>query len=363
MAAFSNQHQPLYLDSACLPNIATPAKNMNNNMYGCFEEAGNKIDTSVFSQIYYPEIFHETPGLDGRFHQSRSHPDDHSSKVSLSDGETSLTIKQSTNSSTVVDKLETGEHVTQKVAAMDRKRKSANGFLNSAQSKFLLQNARKVRSKRPKKCSGDTKQEEKKPKVEKKVPGDPPTGYIHVRARRGQATDSHSLAERVRRERISERMKTLQLLVPGCDKITGKALMLDEIINYVQSLQSQVELLSMKLASVNPLLYDFEMDCDAFMARPERLSSLSSPLPSLQQSSPIQPIAFDDTVSATTATFAAAANNYPLFDNSATLFLQGMKASDFTTHQDSGNLMWDADEQRQKFLNPSGFASNLCSFH
>ncbi|CAJ1973078.1 unnamed protein product [Sphenostylis stenocarpa] len=65
--------------------------------------------------------------------------------------------------------------------------------------------------------------------------------YIHVRARRGQATDSHSLAERVRREKISERMKYLQDLVPGCNKITGKAGMLDEIINYVQSLQRQVE--------------------------------------------------------------------------------------------------------------------------
>nr|XP_019710599.1 transcription factor bHLH76 isoform X2 [Elaeis guineensis] len=65
---------------------------------------------------------------------------------------------------------------------------------------------------------------------------------IHVRARRGQATDSHSLAERVRRERISERMKYLQDLVPGCNKITGKAGMLDEIINYVQSLQRQVEI-------------------------------------------------------------------------------------------------------------------------
>nr|CAB3484218.1 unnamed protein product [Digitaria exilis] len=42
--------------------------------------------------------------------------------------------------------------------------------------------------------------------------------YIHVRARRGQATDSHSLAERVRRERISERMKMLESLVPGCNK-------------------------------------------------------------------------------------------------------------------------------------------------
>ncbi|XP_047311150.1 transcription factor bHLH62-like [Impatiens glandulifera] len=81
-----------------------------------------------------------------------------------------------------------------------------------------------------------------------------PKDYIHVRARRGQATDSHSLAERVRREKISERMKLLQDLVPGCNKVTGKAVMLDEIISYVQQLQQQVEFLSMKLASVNPTL-------------------------------------------------------------------------------------------------------------
>ncbi|CAK9272979.1 unnamed protein product, partial [Sphagnum jensenii] len=83
--------------------------------------------------------------------------------------------------------------------------------------------------------------------------------YVHVRARRGQATDSHSLAERVRREKISERMKYLQELVPGCSKVTGKAVMLDEIINYVQSLRRQVEFLSMKLASVNSQL-DFNLD-------------------------------------------------------------------------------------------------------
>lgn len=75
--------------------------------------------------------------------------------------------------------------------------------------------------------------------------------YIHVRARRGQATDSHSLAERARREKISERMKILQDLVPGCNKVIGKALVLDEIINYIQSLQHQVEFLSMKLEAVN----------------------------------------------------------------------------------------------------------------
>ncbi|KAL4587921.1 hypothetical protein LXL04_000798 [Taraxacum kok-saghyz] len=102
------------------------------------------------------------------------------------------------------------------------------------------------RLKKPEQENGDSKPEA-------------PKDYIHVRARRGQATDSHSLAERVRREKIGERMKLLQNLVPNCDKITGKALMLDEIINYVQSLQRQVEFLSMKLATVNPCL-DFDGD-------------------------------------------------------------------------------------------------------
>lgn len=83
--------------------------------------------------------------------------------------------------------------------------------------------------------------------------------YVHVRARRGQATDSHSLAERARREKINARMKLLQELVPGCNKISGTALVLDEIINHVQSLQHQVELLSMRLAAVNPRV-DFNLE-------------------------------------------------------------------------------------------------------
>eukprot|EP00250_Pteridium_aquilinum_P014292 c21896_g1_i2 orf=191-1471(-) len=65
-----------------------------------------------------------------------------------------------------------------------------------------------------------------------------------VRARRGQATDPHSIAERNRRERIAERMKALQELVPDSNK-TDKASMLDEIIGYVKFLQMQVKCLSM----------------------------------------------------------------------------------------------------------------------
>ncbi|CAA6672330.1 unnamed protein product [Spirodela intermedia] len=88
--------------------------------------------------------------------------------------------------------------------------------------------------------------------------------YVHVRARRGQATDSHSLAERARREKINARMKLLQELVPGCNKISGTAQVLDEIINHVQSLQRQVEFLSMRLAAVNPGI-DFA-GLDSFLA-------------------------------------------------------------------------------------------------
>ncbi|KAK8485939.1 hypothetical protein V6N11_063553 [Hibiscus sabdariffa] len=78
-----------------------------------------------------------------------------------------------------------------------------------------------------------------------------PRQVVHVRARRGEATDSHSLAERVRRKKINERLRCLQDIVPGCYKTMGMAVMLDEIINYVQSLQNQVEFLSMKLAAAS----------------------------------------------------------------------------------------------------------------
>ncbi|XP_042390098.1 transcription factor bHLH78-like [Zingiber officinale] len=105
-------------------------------------------------------------------------------------------------------------------------------------------------------------------------PPEPPKDYIHVRARRGQATDSHSLAERVRREKISERMKLLQDLVPGCNKVTGKAVMLDEIINYVQSLQRQVEFLSMKLATLDPQL---EFDTETLLSK--EMHQVHVPLP------------------------------------------------------------------------------------
>nr|QOJ43720.1 bHLH transcription factor [Dracaena cambodiana] len=84
-----------------------------------------------------------------------------------------------------------------------------------------------------------------------------------VRARRGQATDPHSIAERLRRERIAERMKALQELVPNANK-TDKASMLDEIIDYVKFLQLQVKVLSMSrlggAAAVTPLVADISAE-------------------------------------------------------------------------------------------------------
>ncbi|GLU02897.1 hypothetical protein SLE2022_201300 [Rubroshorea leprosula] len=143
---------------------------------------------------------------------------------------------------------------TKVVAEKESKRSKGYAEEGDRDSKITEQTTNKSSSSKNKReaSAGTSKENSKVSDVQK-------PDYIHVRARRGQATDSHSLAERVRRERISERMRYLQDLVPGCNKITGKAGMLDEIINYVQSLQRQVEFLSMKLATVNPTL-DFNVN-------------------------------------------------------------------------------------------------------
>lgn len=65
----------------------------------------------------------------------------------------------------------------------------------------FYQEPRENKGKKQKKCNDAQKDEEKKLKFDKnnqaKAEEELSRGYIHVRARRGQATDSHSLAERV----------------------------------------------------------------------------------------------------------------------------------------------------------------------
>ncbi|GMI67332.1 CYTOKININ-RESPONSIVE GROWTH REGULATOR [Hibiscus trionum] len=297
MATFSFQSHPFLLDSIFLPN--TPTK-----VSGFVDEAN--VNPHCFSSQFYQgpspvgPVFHENSSVDN------------SSKAVHSDNELSTvtTRKQSTDEhdSTVVDKLESGEQVTQK-------KRTRNGTtLNSAQFK----GGKEGKTKRQKKCTNEKKESKVVKKDQKKDSDEPPTGYIHVRARRGQATDSHSLAERVRREKISERMKILQRLVPGCDKVTGKALMLDEIINYVQSLQNQVEFLSMRLASLNPMFYDFGVDLETLMIIPERVNSTETSPPLAMAPSP---------------TTVVPSHNYPLLDVSAALFLQHGQRPSFNSSE------------------------------
>ncbi|XP_022976755.1 transcription factor PIF4-like [Cucurbita maxima] len=62
--------------------------------------------------------------------------------------------------------------------------------------------------------------------------------------RRTRAAEVHNLSERRRRERINEKMKALQELIPHCNK-TDKASMLDEAIEYLKSLQLQLQVMWM----------------------------------------------------------------------------------------------------------------------
>ncbi|CAI0412713.1 unnamed protein product [Linum tenue] len=65
-----------------------------------------------------------------------------------------------------------------------------------------------------------------------------------IRAKRGFATHPRSIAERVRRTRISERMRKLQDLVPNMDKQTNTADMLDLAVDYIKDLQTQVKVMA-----------------------------------------------------------------------------------------------------------------------
>jgi hypothetical protein len=65
-----------------------------------------------------------------------------------------------------------------------------------------------------------------------------------IRAKRGCATHPRSIAERVRRTRISERIRKLQELVPNMDKQTNTADMLDLAVDYIKELQQQVKVIN-----------------------------------------------------------------------------------------------------------------------
>ncbi|XP_023000618.1 transcription factor UNE10-like [Cucurbita maxima] len=64
-----------------------------------------------------------------------------------------------------------------------------------------------------------------------------------VSTKRSRAAAIHNQSERKRRDKINQRLKTLQNLVPNSNK-TNKASILDEVIEYLKQLQAQVQMMS-----------------------------------------------------------------------------------------------------------------------
>ncbi|KAK4416038.1 Transcription factor UNE10 [Sesamum alatum] len=68
-------------------------------------------------------------------------------------------------------------------------------------------------------------------------------GKSSISTKRSRAAAIHNQSERKRRDKINQRMKTLQKMVPNSSK-TDKASMLDEVIEYLKQLQAQVQMMS-----------------------------------------------------------------------------------------------------------------------
>ncbi|KAK8711169.1 hypothetical protein V6N13_146461 [Hibiscus sabdariffa] len=82
------------------------------------------------------------------------------------------------------------------------------------------------------------------------------TGKSSVSNKRSRAAAIHNQSERKRRDKINQRMKTLQKLVPNSSK-TDKASMLDEVIDYLKQLQAQVQM--MNRMNIPPMMLPMTM--------------------------------------------------------------------------------------------------------
>ncbi|KAJ4711487.1 Transcription factor protein [Melia azedarach] len=293
MAAFSYQHPAFVFDSFLVPDTS-------NNM-SSLPQAASIITTKTYFTPMLPstanECFQDSPFL-AQIHETTSPLHKFNSTIG----------KQDPNLSSAAAQMSSGDHM---VSSTEKKRKNVDVKVGRENRGEKVRNNKRFAKK------------------QKKVAEEAPTDYVHVRARRGQATDSHSLAERVRRAKISVRMKLLQSLVPGCDKIIGKAQILDEIIKYVQTLQTQVEFLAAKLASVTPMFSDFEID---FIANPLSQESLDfHQLPPVIDSSSSQLTSVPDEKTPN--------------PNSVLLHqVQNSKCND------DGNLLWDTDHSQTQEL-------------
>ncbi|KAJ7010147.1 uncharacterized protein [Populus alba] len=291
MAAFPYQHQHL----AFLVDGFQPNPNTKNDVSSLLLEQETIASGAIFSPNLTHEYLQESTLHAERILETIRGDENFSEKAHFTSSinYSSAIVNHNSSSPSMVIGLDYSEEdqVTQVMTpTMGQMRKQ------SLPTKKVKEESN--REKRNPKSSVSTNLERERPtKRQKKAPPlEHPTGYVHVRARRGEATDRHSLAERVRRERISAKMKLLQSLVPGCDQITGKALILDEIVRYVQSLKDRVGSLEAELALVNEMVInDFKVSHNMETQAWQELFSSELQLPSDLESGSSQLSSFVET--------------------------------------------------------------------
>ncbi|VAH17999.1 unnamed protein product [Triticum turgidum subsp. durum] len=73
-----------------------------------------------------------------------------------------------------------------------------------------------------------------------------------ISTKRSRAAAIHNESERKRRDRINQKMQTLQKLVPNSSK-TDKASMLDEVIDHLKQLQATVQMMNRMSSMMMPM--------------------------------------------------------------------------------------------------------------
>ncbi|KAG0457935.1 hypothetical protein HPP92_023092 [Vanilla planifolia] len=159
-------------------------------------------------------------------------------------------------------------------------------------------------------------------------------------------TGQQSKSKRGRAKKSSTRQKEIEEKQASTEYIhvTGKALVLDEIINYVECLKNQVEFLSMKLASVNPILCEYGLEFDDFTCPTELVSGDPN-----QQSPVIQ-----------SGCLQSQADRFSLMHSSSTPLLHKEGPTPFS--EDAGSFTMQMDGQNVAVQLQTKL-HDMCSFH
>ncbi|XP_072982684.1 transcription factor UNE10-like isoform X2 [Typha latifolia] len=115
---------------------------------------------------------------------------------------------------------------------------------------------------------GACEEEEEEEEEEEKA------GRSSISTKRSRAAAIHNQSERKRRDRINQRIKTLQKLVPNSSK-TDKASMLDEVIEYLKQLQAQVQMMNRMSSMMMPMaMPQLQMSMMANMAHMAQMAQM-----------------------------------------------------------------------------------------